>query len=169
MAVEAAGSVPGVAAVVQFGSRAGTSARAADNEDSMTLFRHTFAIRVARDRAVEAISLAALGGAVICAGVALGPEVAGGVAVLAVRMRPRVPAERYRELRFDGDAWAVTGTDGGVVPVEPPVVHLAHRALVVLEVAAGRRSDFLVFSPAATPAEDLRRLRVRLRAGRPSR
>ena len=171
MAVEAAGSVPGVPAVVQFGSRAGASAnaRAAGHENIMTLFRHTFAIRVARDRAVEAISLAALCGAVVCAGVALGPETAGGVALLAVRMRPRAPAERYRELRFDGDAWEVTGTDGGVVPVEPPVVHLAHRALVVLEVAAGRRSDFLVFSPAATPADDLRRLRVRLRAGRPSR
>lgn len=135
----------------------------------MKPFRHKFAIRVARDRAVEAVSLAALCGAVVCAGVALGPEMAGGAALLAVRMRPRAPAERYRELRFDGDAWKVVGTDGGVVPVKPPVVHLAHRALVVLEVAAGGRSDFLVFSPAATPAEDLRRLRVRLRAGRPSR
>lgn len=143
--------------------------RAAGHEDFMTLFRHTFAIRVARDRAVEAISFATLCGAVVCAGVALGPETAGGVALLAVWMRPRAPAERYRELRFDGDAWEVVGADGGVVPVEPPVVHLAHRALVVLEVAAGGRSDFLVFSPAATPAEDLRRLRVRLRAGRPSR
>ena len=163
--VEAAASVPGVAAVVQFGSRAG----AADNEDFMTLFRHTFAIRVARDRAVEVISLAALCGAVVCAGVALGPEMAGAVALLAVRMRPPALAERYRELRFDGDTWKVVGTDGGLVAVEPPVVHLAHRALVVLEVAAGGRSEFLVFSPAATPAEELRRLRVRLRAGRPSR
>ena len=137
--------------------------------DFMTLFRHTFAIRVARDRAVETISLAALCGAVVCAGVALGPEMAVGIALLAVRMRPQAPAERYRELRFDGDAWKVVGTGGVVFAVEPPVVHLAHRALVVLEVAAGGRSDFLVFSPAATPAEDLRRLRVRLRAGRPSR
>ena len=169
MAVEAAGSVPGEAAVVQFGAGASANARVAGHENIMTLFRHTFAIRVARDRAVEAISLAALCGAMVCAGVALGPEMAGGVALLAVRMRPRAPAGRYRELRFDDGAWEVTGTDGGVVPVEPPVVHLAHRALVVLEVAAGGRSDFLVFSPAATPAEDLRRLRVRLRAGRPSR
>ena len=133
----------------------------------MTLFWHTFAIRIARDRAVEAISFAALCGAVVCAGVAIGPEMAGAVALLAVRMRS--PAERYRELRFDGDAWRVVDTDGGVFAVEPPVVHLAHRALVVLEVAAGGRSDFLVFSPAATPAEELRRLRVRLRTGRPSR
>ena len=135
----------------------------------MSLFRQTFTIRITRDLAVEALSLAALCGAVVCAGVALGPEMAGGVALLAVRMRPRAPADRYRELRFDGEEWKVVGTDGTVVPIEPPVVHLAHRALVVLEVAAGRRSDFLVFSPAATPAEDLRRLRVRLRAGRPSR
>ena len=135
----------------------------------MTLFRQTFTIRVARDRAVETFSLAALCGAVVCAGVTLGPEMAGGVALLAARMLPSTPADRYRELRFDGDAWKVVGTDGGVVAVEPPVVHLAHRALVVLEVAVGGRSDFLVFSPAATPADDLRRLRVRLRAGRPSR
>ena len=135
----------------------------------MTPFRHTFAIRIARDRAVEAISLAALCGAVVCAGVALGPEMAGGVALLAVRMRPRAPAERYRELRFDDGAWKVVGIGGVVVSVEPPVVHLAHRALVVLEVAAGGRSDFLVLSPVATPVEDLRRLRVRLRAGRSPR
>ena len=135
----------------------------------MTLLRQTFAIRVARDRAVEALSLAVLCGAVVCAGVALGPEMAGGVVLLAVRMRPAVPADRYRELRFDGDAWKVVGTDGAVIPAEPPVVHLAHRALVVLEVAAAGRSGFLVFSSLATPADDLRRLRVRLRAGRPSR
>ncbi len=135
----------------------------------MTLFRQMFAIRVARDRAVEAASLVALCGAVVCAGAALGPEMAGGVALLAVRTRPAPPADRYRELRYDGDAWKVVGTDGGIVAVEPPVVHLAHRALVVLEVDARGRSDFLVFSPAATPAEDLRRLRVRLRAGRPPR
>ena len=134
----------------------------------MTLFQQTFSIRVSRDRVVEAISLAAVCGAVVCAGAALGPETAGGVAVLAARMRPATPADRFRELRFDGDAWKVVDTDGVIVAVAPPVVHLAHRALVVLEVAAGRRSDFLVFSPAATPTDDLRRLRVRLRAGGPS-
>ena len=132
----------------------------------MTFSPQTLTIRVSRDRAVEAIALAALCGAVVCAGVALGPETAGGVALLAARMRRQSPSDRYRELRFDGDAWKVVGADGGVLAVEPPVVHLAHRALVVLEVAAGGRSDFLVFSPAATPVEDLRRLRVRLRAGR---
>lgn len=134
----------------------------------MTLFRQTFTIRVARDRVVESIALAVLCGAVVCAGVALGAEAAGSVALVAVRMRPAVPADRYHELRFDGDAWKVVDTDGVVVAVEAPVVHLAHRALVVLEVAAAGRSDFLVFSSSATPAEDLRRLRVRLRAGRPS-
>ena len=135
----------------------------------MTFFRQTFTIRVVRDRAVEALSFAALCGAVVCAGVALEPEIAGGVALLAVRMRPATAARRCRELRFDGDTWKVVGTDGSVVPVEPPVVHLAHRALVVLEVDASDRPEFLVFSPAATPTEDLRRLRVRLRAGGLSR
>ncbi|MCY4349333.1 MAG: hypothetical protein OXC25_05775 [Thiotrichales bacterium] len=132
-------------------------------------FRQTFTIRVARDRAVESLSLAVACGAAVCAGVALGPEIAGGIALLAARMYPSPPAGRYRELRFDGDAWKIVGVDGGVVPVEPPVVHLAHRALVVLEIAVGGRCEFLMLSPAATPAEDLRRLRVRLRAGRPSR
>ena len=135
----------------------------------MTLLSRTFTIRVARDRAVKAVSAAALCGGAVCAGVALGPEMAGGVALLAARTLPFSPADRYRELRFDGDAWKVVGTDGVVVAVEPPVAHLVHRALVVLEVAAEGRSDFLVFSPLATPADDLRRLRVRLRAGRPSR
>ena len=131
----------------------------------MTTLRQTFTIRVARDRAVEALSLAALCGAVVCAGVALGAEIAVGVALLAVRMRPAVAADRYRELRFDGATWKVVGTEGGIIVVEPPVTHLLHRLLVVVEVAAADRSDFLVFSPAANSAEELRRLRVRLRAG----
>ena len=131
----------------------------------MTSLRQTFTIRVVRDRAVEAVSLAALCGAVVCAGVALGAEIAVAVALLALRMRPAEAADRYRELRFDGETWKVVGVDGGIVVVEPPVTHLLHRTLVVLEVVAADRSDFLVFSPAATPAEDLRRLRVRLRAG----
>lgn len=131
----------------------------------MTFLRQVFTIRVARDRAIEALSLAALCGAMVCAGVAGGVEMAGGVALLAVRMRPARAPDRYRELRFDGDAWKVVGTDGGLIAIEPPVVHLAHRALVVVEVAAAGRSDFLVFSPSATPLDDLRRLRVRLRAG----
>ena len=123
------------------------------------------AIGVARDRAVEALSLAALCGAVVCAGVAAGVEIAGGVALLAARMRRARAAGRYRELRHDGHAWSLVGVDGDVVPIEPPVVHLAHRMIVVLEVAAGGGSDFLVFSPSETPRDDLRRLRVRLRAG----
>ena len=135
----------------------------------MTILRRTLAIRVARDRVVEALSLAATCGAVVCAGVALGPEMAGGVALLAMRMHPASPADRYRELRHDGDAWKVVETDGGVTPVEPPIVHLAHRAVVVLEVVDAGRSDFLVFSPATTPSDDMRRLRVRLRAARLSR
>lgn len=131
----------------------------------MTMFRQTFTIRVARDRAVEALSLAAVCGAVVCAGVALGAEWAGVVALLAVRLRPAGAAGRVRELRYDGETWKVVDTAGGVSAIKPPVVHLAHRALVVLEIAAGGRSGFVLFSPAATPAEDLRRLRVRLRAG----
>ena len=135
----------------------------------MTILRRRLAIRVTRDRVVEALSLAATCGAVVCAGVALGPEMAGGVALLAMRMRPASPADRYRELRHDGDAWKVVGIDGGATPVEPPVVHLAHRAVVVLEVAGAGRSDFLVFSSATTPSDDMRRLRVRLRAAGLSR
>ena len=131
----------------------------------MTVLRRTLAIGVARDRAVEALSLAVLCGAVVCAGVAVGVEIAGGVALLAARMRPARPAGRYRELRHDGDAWTLVCIDGGIVAIEPPDVHLAHRRMVVLEVAVGNRSDFLVFSPSATPLDDLRRLRVRLRAG----
>ena len=135
----------------------------------MTIPRQMLTIRVARDRAVEALSLAAICGAVVCAGVALGPEMAAGVALLAMRMRPASPADRYRELRHDGETWKVVGTDGATAPVEPPVVHLAHREVVVLEIADAGRSDFLVFSPAATPSDDLRRLRARLRAGGLSR
>ena len=135
----------------------------------MTIFQQMFAIRVARDRVVEAVSLAALCGAVVCAGVAFGAETAGVVALLAVRLCPAGVAGRFSELRFDGETWKVVDTGGGVSAIEPPVVHLAHRALVVLEIDAGGRSDFLLFSPAATPAEDLRRLRVRLRAGGLSR
>ena len=128
-----------------------------------------FAVGVARDRGVEALSLAVLCGAVACAGVAVGVEIAGVVALLAARMRPAGAAGRYRALRHDGDAWSLVGIDGGVVEIEPPVVHLAHRMVVVLEVAAAGRADFLVFSSSATPRDDLRRLRVRLRAGGLSR
>ena len=135
----------------------------------MTVLGRIFAVGVARDRGVEVLSLAVLCGAVVCASVAVGVEIAGGVALLAVRMRPAMAAGRYRKLRHDGDAWSLVGIDGGVVEVEPPVVHLAHRMVVVLEVAAAGRSEFLVFSPLATPREDLRRLRVRLRAGGLSR
>ena len=131
----------------------------------MTFPDQVLAIRIARDRVVEAVSFAALCGAVVCAGVAGGVETAGAVALLAVRTRPAGAAVRYRALRLEGGAWAMTGGDGAVVAVEPPVVHLAHRALVVLEVAVAGRSEVLVFSPWATPLEALRRLRVRLRAG----
>ena len=135
----------------------------------MAIHRQVFTIRVARDRAVETLSLAALCGAVICAGAAGGVEMAGSVALLAVRMRPSSAAGRYRELRFDGDAWMVVGVDSGVIAIEPPVVHLAHRMIVVLQVFAASRSDVLVFSRSETPGDDLRRLRVRLRAGGLSR
>ena len=135
----------------------------------MTVLHQTFTVGVARDRAVEVLSLVVICGAVVCAAVAVGVEIAGGVALLAVRMRTAGAAARYRELRYDGDAWSLVGIDGGVVAIEPPLVHLAHRMIVVLEVAAAGRSDFLVFSPSSTPRDDLRRLRVRLRAGGLSR
>ena len=134
----------------------------------MAALRQSFTIRVTRDRVIELLSLGALCGAVICAGIAGGIEAAGGVAVLAARTAPGRAPGRYRELRFDGDAWSAVA-DSGLVAVEPPVVHLAHRAVVVLEVSASGRSDVLLFSRASTPADDLRRLRARLRAGSRSR
>ena len=133
------------------------------------MFHQTFTVRVVRDRAVEVLSLVVICGAVVCAAVAGGVEIAGGIALLAVRMRPARAAARYRELRYDGDAWSLVGIDGDVVAIETPLVHLAHRMVVVLEVAAAGQSDFLVFSPSSTPRDDLRRLRVRLRAGESSR
>lgn len=131
----------------------------------MIVSRPTLAMGVARDRALETLSHAVLCGAVACAGMAVGVEIAGGIALLAVRMRPTRAAGRYRELRHDGAAWSLVCTDGVVVSIEPPVVHLLHRVIIVLEVAVRDRSDFLVFSAFATPRDDLRRLRVRLRAG----
>ena len=122
-------------------------------------------MRIIRDRAVEALTLAVTCGAVVCAGVAVGVEVAGGVALLAVRMRPARAADRFGQLRHDGDAWWLVGTDGSVVAIDPPVVHLAHRMMIVLETTSGGRSGFLVFSASASPRDALRRLRVRLRAG----
>ena len=110
------------------------------------------------------MSLGALCGAVICAGIAGGIEAAGGVAVLAARMAPCRAAGRCRELRFDGDSWTAVVADTGLAAVEPPVVHLAHRAVVVLEISASDRSEFLLFARTSTPADDLRRLRARLRA-----
>ena len=133
------------------------------------MFHQTFKVRVVRDRAVEVLSLVVICGAVVCAAVAAGVEIAGGIALLAVRMRTARAAARYRELRYDGDAWSLVGIDGRVVAIEPPLVHLAHRMVVVLEVAAAGQSDFLVFSPSSAPRDDLRRLRVRLRAGESSR
>ena len=135
----------------------------------MAALRQSFTIRVTRDRVIDLLSLGALCGAVICAGIAGGVEAAGGVAVLAARMAPGRVAGRYRELRFDGDAWTAVVADTGLAAVEPPIAHFAHRAVVVLEVSASGRSDILLFSRATTPADDLRRLRARLRAGEVSR
>ena len=131
--------------------------------------RRTLAIPVVRDRAVEALSLGVICGAALCAGVAGGVEAAGAVAVLAMRTRPWRAHGRVRELRFDGEGWTVAGADGAVTPIEPPVAHLAHRALVVLEISGPHHTGFLAFSPAATAPDDLRRLRVCLRAGGLSR
>ena len=131
--------------------------------------RWAFTIPVVRDRAVEALSLGAICGAVLCAGIAAGVEAAGVTAVLAMRMRPRRATGRYRELRFDGDGWTVAGSDGAITVIEPPIAHLVHRILVVLEISGPNRPGFLVFSPAATVPDDLRRLRVCLRAGGLSR
>ena len=134
----------------------------------MDAFRRAFTIPIVRDRAVEALSLGVICGAVLCAGVAGGVE-AAGAAVLAVRTWPRYVAGRFRELRFDGDAWAVAGAGGAVTAIEPPVPHLVHRALVVLEISGSARPGFVVFSPVGTSPDDLRRLRACLRAGRLSR
>ena len=135
----------------------------------MAILHQTFTIPVVRDWVVEALSLAALCGAVICASVAGGVEAAGAVALLAVRTSPESAAGRYLGLRFDGGTWAVVEADGTPIAIDPPVVHFSHRAAVVLEVFAPARSDFLVFTPTATPSDDLRRLRVHLRAGGLSR
>ena len=135
----------------------------------MAALRQSFTIRVTRDRVIDLLSLGALGGAVICAGMAGGVEAAGAVAVLAARVSRGAAPGRYRELRFDGDAWTAVAADTGVSAIEPPVVHFTHRAVVVLEVSASGRSDIVLFSRASTPADDLRRLRARLRAGGLSR
>ena len=131
----------------------------------MDVLRRAFTIPIVRDRAVEALSFGAVCGAVFCAGVTGGVEAAGAAAVLAVRVRPRRPTGRCRELRFDGERWTVTGADGAVAVIDPPVAHLVHRILVVLEISGpGKRPGFLVFSPAATASGDLRWLRACLRA-----
>ena len=136
----------------------------------MDIFRRrAFTIPIVRDRAVEALSFGAICGAVLCAGIAGGVEAAGAAAVFAVRTWPRYVAGRCRELRVDGDAWTVAGGDGTVTAIEPPVPRLVHRALVVLEVSGPDRPGFLVFSRAATAPDDLRRLRIGLRAGGLSR
>ena len=69
----------------------------------MAILGQTFTIRVVRDWAVEALSLGAICGAVLCVGVAAGVEAAGGVALLAVRSNLGRADGRYRGLRFDGD------------------------------------------------------------------
>lgn len=130
----------------------------------MTGVGRLLAIRVVRDRTVEALSLGALYGAVVCAGIAGGVEAAACIALLAARLAPGRAAGRYRELRRDGSGWTAVDADGVLVAVEPPVVHMAHRFAVVLEIAASERSDMLVFTASTTPSDDLRRLRVRLRA-----
>lgn len=136
----------------------------------MDISPRAFTIPIVRDRAVEALSLGAICGAVLCAGVTGGVEAAGAAAVLAMRVRPRRIAGRCRALRFDGKRWTVAGADGAVTAIDPPVAHLVHRVLVVLEISVpGKRTGFLAFSPAATAPDDLRRLRVCLRAGGLSR
>ena len=130
----------------------------------MNALRRAFTIPIARDRVVEVLSLGAICGAVVCAGVAGGMDAAGAVAVLAMRVWPCHVAGRYRELRFDGDAWTVAGAAGAVTAIEPPVPHLVHRALVVLEISGPGRPGFVVLSPASASPDDLRRLRVCLRA-----
>ena len=132
----------------------------------MDVLPQAFTIPIVRDRAVEALSLGAICGAVLCAGVTGGVEAAGAAAVLAMRVRPRRAAGRCRALQFDGRRWTAAGADGAVTAIDPPVAHLVHRVLVVLEISVpGKRPGFLVFSPAATASGDLRRLRVCLRAG----
>ena len=132
--------------------------------------RQTFTIRVAHDRAIDVLTLCAMCGAVICSGIAGGVEAAGAVALLAARLHPARGPLAFDALRFGADdAWAVVGEGCGVTAIEPPVVHVSHRAIVVLEVSVPGKSEFVVFTSSATAPDELRRLRALLRSRRLTR
>ena len=130
----------------------------------------TFTVRIAHDRTLDALTLCATCGAVICSGIAGGIEVAGGIALIAARVMPPRRGPAFDALRFGtDDAWAVVGEHCGVTPIDPPVVHVSHRAIVVLEVRTLGTSEFLVFTASATVPDELRRLRALLRSRRLAR
>ena len=135
-----------------------------------TFTRQIFTVGITHDRTLDALALCATCGAVICAAIAGGVEVAGGVALIAARVVPPRIRPAFDALRFGADgAWAVVGEHCGVAPIDPPVVHVSHRAVVVLEVCALGKSDVLVFTASATAPDELRRLRALLRSRRLAR
>ena len=130
----------------------------------------TFTVRITHDRVLDVLSLCATCGAVVCSGIAGGVEAAGGVALLAARAIPARGRPAFDTLRFGADdAWAVVGEQCGVTTIEPPVVHVSHRAIVVVEVSVLGKSEFLVFTASATEPDELRRLRALLRSRRLAR
>ena len=109
-------------------------------------------------------------GAVVCSGIAGGAEAAGGVALLAARLLSARDPPAFDALRFDtDDAWAVVGETFGIAAIDPPVVHVSHRDVVVLEISVLGKSEFLVFTSRAATPDELRRLRVLLRSRRLAR
>lgn len=132
--------------------------------------RQTLTVRVSHDRTLDVLTLCATCGAVICSAIAGGIEAAGGVALIAARLMQPGSRPAFDALRFGADdAWAVIGEHCGVAPIDPPVVHVSHRAIVVLEVSALGNCEFLVFTASATVPHELRRLRALLRSRRLAR
>lgn len=132
--------------------------------------RQTFSIPITHDRVLDVLALCAMGGAVVCSGIAGGVEAAGGIALLAARLLPARGPLAFDALRFGADdAWAVVGEACGIAAIEPPVVHVSHRDVVVLEVSMLGKREFVVFTSRATAPDELRRLRVLLRSRRLAR
>ena len=132
--------------------------------------RQTFTVRIARDRTLDMLALCATCGAVVCSAIAGGVEAAGGAALIAARAMPPRSRPAFDALRFGADdGWAVVGEHCGVTPIDLPVVHVSHRAIVVLEVSALGNCEYLIFTASATVPDELRRLRALLRSRRLAR
>lgn len=82
--------------------------------------------------------------------------------------RSRHPAGRWRGLRHDGHGWSLDAADGSWKPVQLLPDSLVTRAFICLHVRIpGRfRREALLIPADALPAEQHRRLRVRLRFSR---